>query len=85
LALEAPRGKIEEMQSWLRVITDKDLGTMNPRPRQTILRRIMDTCDLKDLALTLKLEKCQIKVEISFVNMYFNSLIQLKAPNYGKC
>ena len=53
---------------------------MNPRSRQINLRRIMEIYDLKDLALTLDLEKGQLKVEISFVNMFFNYLIQFKAP-----
>lgn len=80
LALESPRVKNEEMQSWLRVITEKDLATVTLRSKQTFLRRIKDVYDSKDLAFTLDLEKGQLKVEISFVNMFFNSLIQLKAP-----
>lgn len=57
LALEDPRTKIEEMQSWLRVMIKKYLETITLRPKKTNLRRIKDVCDLKDLAFTLDLEK----------------------------
>lgn len=33
LALSTSREKIEEIQCWLRVITEKDLATMMPRPK----------------------------------------------------
>ena len=36
--------------------------------------------DSKDLASTLDLDKGKLKVEINFVNMFFNFLIQLNAP-----
>jgi len=35
----------------------------------------MDIYDLIDLTLALNLDKGHLKVEISFVNMFFNSLI----------
>lgn len=45
-----------------------------------ILRRLRDICDLKYLAIALELEKGQLKVKISFLDMHFNYLTQLKAP-----
>lgn len=80
LALNAQRAKIKEMQSWLRVSTKKDLTTITPRPKQTLPRRIKQFYDLKDLEFTMDLGKGRLKVEISFVNRFFNFLIHLKSP-----
>lgn len=80
LALATLRVKTKEMQYWLRVTMKKYLDRVTPRPRQIILRRIKDIFDFKNLATALDLEKGQLKVEISFANMHFNSLIQLKIP-----
>jgi len=63
----------------MRVIIEKDMAIMTPRSRKKKLRRLRDIYDLKDLVAALDLEKGQLKVEISFVDMHFNSLIQLKA------
>jgi len=63
-----------------RVLIEKNLAIITPRPRQTILRRRKDICDLQDLVFFLDLEKHQLKTEIGFVNKFFHSLVQLKAP-----
>jgi len=80
LSLSIPKSRIEGIQNWLRALTEKDLEIITPRTRKTILRRTKDICDLQYLVFALDLEKNQLKIKIGFVNRFFCSLVQLKAP-----
>ena len=44
------------------------------------MRRIRDISDLQDLVFFLDLEKHQLKIDNNFVNKFFHSLVELKAP-----
>jgi len=66
------------MQSWLKALTEKDIATITPRIRIIFLGRIWDICKVQDLVFSMDIHKHQLQIEISFINRFFNSLIELK-------
>lgn len=80
LALDTPRSFLEKMQSWLKVLTKKDIAKITIKLRQLYLRRIWDICKLQNLVFNMDIDKHQLITELGFINKLFNSLIDMKAP-----
>lgn len=62
------------------MITDEDLASITPQPKQMLLRRIKDVYYLNNLSILIKLDEGQLKVVLSFIDDYLNYLIQLHMP-----
>ena len=67
------------MQSWLRVLIEKDIMAITLRPRKLYLRRIHDLCELQNLVFNMDIGKHQLIRELGFINKLFNYLIEMKA------
>lgn len=60
---------------------DEDLMKVTPHLKYVLLWWIINICYLKDLAILLGIEERNLKVEIGFIQYYFNNMNQLNMPN----
>lgn len=63
------------------MIINEDLAIITPHLNKNLLQRIKDICYLKYLLILLSIEERHLKVELGFIDYYFNYVIQLKMPN----
>lgn len=74
------RPKVEYLQAWLRMMIDEELLKVTPHPNQVLLWRINKIYHLKYLAISLGIKEKNLKVELAFIDLYFDNMAKLKMP-----